>query len=156
GEELLIAHRTDEALTQIRKTIRMDPFFALAHYVQGEAFVQKKMNQEAIAEFQRAIELSPGSAAFSANLAHVYAVSGNKDKAEGILNDLKQSHHDSSNSPQIALVYVGLGDNDRALAFLERAFEDRFNPGVLMRPAFDPLRSDPRFGELLRRIGLSP
>lgn len=157
AEELLIAHRTDEALAQIRKAIRMDPFFALAHYVLGEVLVQKQMNGEAIAEFQKAIELSPGSAAFSANLAHAYAVSGDKNKAEIILNDLrKQSHPDSSNSPQIALVYVGLGENDRAFAFLEKAYEDRFNPGVLMRPAFDPLRPDPRFGKLLRRIGLNP
>jgi TolB-like protein/DNA-binding winged helix-turn-helix (wHTH) protein/Tfp pilus assembly protein PilF len=157
GEELLIAYRTDEALTQIRKTIRLDPFFALAHYVLGEVLVQKQMTPEAIAEFQKAIELSPGSAAFSANLAYAYAISGNKDKAKVILNDLRnQSHPDSSNSPQIALVYVGLGENDQAFAFLEKAHKDRFNPGVLMRPAFDPLRSDPRFGRLLRRMGLNP
>jgi TolB-like protein/DNA-binding winged helix-turn-helix (wHTH) protein/Tfp pilus assembly protein PilF len=157
GEELLIAHRTDEALARVRKTIRMDPFFALAHYVLGEALVQKQMNGEAIAEFQKAIELSPGSAAFSANLAYAYAVSGDRDKARVILNDLRnRSHHDSSNSPQIALVYVGLGETDQAFAFLEKAYEDRFNPGVLMRPAFDPLRSDPRFGMLLRRMSLNP
>jgi TolB-like protein/DNA-binding winged helix-turn-helix (wHTH) protein/Tfp pilus assembly protein PilF len=157
GEELLIAHRTDEALAQIRKTIGMDPFFALAHYVLGEVLVQKQMNREAIAEFQKAIELSPGSAAFSANLAYAYALGGNKDKARTILNDLKtQSHHDSSNSPQIALIYVGLKENDQALAFLEKAYQDRFNPGVLMRPAFDALRSDARFIKLLRQIGLNP
>ena len=157
GEELLIAHRNDEALAQIRKTIRMDPFFAMAHFVLGEVLVQKQMNTEAIAEFQKAIELSPGSVAFSANLAHAYAVSGNKHEAKAILNNLRnQSRLDSSKAPQIALVYVGLQDNDQAMAFLEKAYEDRFNPGVLMRPAFDPLRSNPRFGMLLRRMGLNP
>jgi tetratricopeptide (TPR) repeat protein len=156
AEELLIARRYDEALRQIRKAINMDPFFALAHYVQGEVFLQKQMNLEAAAEFQKALELSPGSAAFTANLAYVYAVSGKPADARNMLKDLKNgSHHASSNFPEIALIYVGLGDKDEAMAWLEKAYADRFNPGVLMRPAFDPLRSDPRFETLLRRMGLS-
>ena len=72
-----------------------------------------------------------------------------------ILNDLKgRSRAGFSNAPQIAVVYVGLDEKDQAMAWLERAYAERFNPGVLMRPAFDPLRSDPRFLDLLRRIGL--
>ena len=133
----------------------MDPFFALVHYVLGEVFVQKHMNNEAIAELQKAIELSPGSTAFAANLAYAYAVSGKKDQALKILNDLKSRSQASSNFPEIALVYVGLDERDQAIAWLEKAYAERFNPGVLMRPAFDPLRSDPRFQNLLRRIGLS-
>jgi Flp pilus assembly protein TadD len=134
----------------------MDPFFALAHYVLGEVFVQKHMNDEAIAELQKAIELSPGSAAFTANLAYAYAVSGKRGKAVNILNELKnRSHGVSSNFPQIALVYVGLDERDQAMAWLEKSYTERFNPGVLLRPAFDTLRSDPRFQNLLRRTGLS-
>jgi tetratricopeptide (TPR) repeat protein len=156
AEELLIAHRYDEASKQIRKTINMDPFFALAHYVLGELAVQKQMHNEAIAEFQKAIELSPGSTAFRANLANAYAVSGKRDNARNILNDLTNgSHYASSDFPEIALIYVGLGESDSAMSWLEKAYEDRFNPGVLLRPAFNPLRSDPRFENLLRRIGLS-
>ena len=156
AEELLIAHRYDDATRQIRKTINMDPFFALAHYVLGEVLVQKRMNNEAIGELQKAIELSPGSSAFTANLAYAYAVSGRQDQAVKILNDLKsRSRGASSSFPEIALVYVGLGDRDQAMAWLEKAYAERFNPGVLLRPAFDPLRSDPRFQTLLRRIGLS-
>jgi TolB-like protein/DNA-binding winged helix-turn-helix (wHTH) protein/Tfp pilus assembly protein PilF len=156
AEELLIARRLDEASTQIRKTINMDPFFALAHYVLGELFVQKQMDSEAVAEFQKAIDLSPGSTAFTANLAYSYAVSGKRGDAVNILNDLKnRSRHASANFPEIALIYVGLGERDQAMAWLEKAYEDRFNPGVLLRPAFDPLRSDIRFETLLRRIGLS-
>jgi tetratricopeptide (TPR) repeat protein len=156
AEELLIARRYDEASKQIRKTINMDPFFALAHYVLGEVFLQTQMNTEAVAEFQKAIDLSPGSAAFTANLAYAYAVSGKRDNAINVLNGLKNgSQYASSDLPEIALIYVGLGEKDQAMAWLEKAFAERFNPGVLMRPAFDPLRSDPRFETLIRRVGLS-
>jgi TolB-like protein len=154
AEELLIAHRYDEAINQSRKTMNMDPFFALTHYVLGEVFVQKRMYNEAIAEFQKAIELSPGSAAFTAHLAYAYALSGTRDKAANLLNDLKNRSHDAVSNPCIALVYVGLGEKDQAMVWLEKAYSERFNPGVLMRPAFDPLRPDPRFQDLLRRIGL--
>jgi TolB-like protein/DNA-binding winged helix-turn-helix (wHTH) protein len=154
AEELLIAHRFDEAISQSRKTMNMDPFFALTHYVLGEVFVQKRMYNEAIAEFKKAIELSPGSAAFTAHLAYAYAISGTRDKAVTLLNDLKNRSHDAVSNPCIALVYVGLGESDQAMVWLEKAYAERFNPGVLMRPAFDPLRPDPRFQDLLRRIGL--
>ncbi len=156
AEELLIAHRYDEAITQSRKTMDLDPRFAVAHYELGQAFVQKHMYNEAIAELQKAIALSGGSTTCTSNLAYAYAVSGSKNEAVKILNDLKnRSNHGVSNAPEIALVYVGLDEHDQAMAWLEKAFAERFNPGVLLRPAFDPLRSDPRFQDLLRRIGLS-
>jgi len=157
AEELLIAHRYDEAITQSRKTMDLDPRFAVAHYELGQAFVQKHMYNEAIAELQKAIALSGGSTTCTSNLAYAYAVSGSKNEAVKILNDLKnRSNHGVSNAPEIALVYVGLDEHDQAMAWLEKAFAERFNPGVLLRPAFDPLRSDPRFQDLLRRIGLKP
>jgi TolB-like protein/DNA-binding winged helix-turn-helix (wHTH) protein/Flp pilus assembly protein TadD len=156
AEELLIAHRYNEATEQARKTINMDSFFAPAHYVLGQALVQKHMYKEAIAELQRAVELSEGSTAFTANLAYAYAVSGSRNEAVKILNDLKNRPQNGfSNAPEIALVYVGLDQKDQAMSWLEKAFEESFSPWVLMRPAFDPLRSDPRFQNLLHRIGLN-
>ena len=108
AEELLVTHRYDEATEQARKTINMDSFFAPAHYVLGQAFVQKHMYQEAIAELQKAVELSEGSTAFTANLAYAYAVSGRRNEAVKLLNDLKnRSRNGFSNAPEIALVYVG-------------------------------------------------
>jgi TolB-like protein/DNA-binding winged helix-turn-helix (wHTH) protein/Tfp pilus assembly protein PilF len=155
AEELLVAHRYDEAIKQILKTMNMDPYFAPAHFVLGEVFVQKHMNKEAVAELQKAIELSPGSTAFKANLAYAYAVSGMREEAIQGLNDLKNRRQTGvSNSPEIALVYVGLGEKDQAMIWLEKAYKERFSPWVLMRPAFDPLLPDPRFQGLLRRLGL--
>jgi len=156
AEEFLIDHRYDEAATQTQKTINMDRFFAPAHYVLGATFVQKHKYDEAIAELQKATQLSEGSTAFNANLAYAYAVSGRRNEAVKILADLKnQSQHGFSNAPEIALVYVGMNDKDQAMTWLNKAFDERFSPWVLMRPAFDPLRSDPRFQDLMRRIGLS-
>jgi TolB-like protein/DNA-binding winged helix-turn-helix (wHTH) protein/Flp pilus assembly protein TadD len=156
AEELLIAHRYDEAEKQTRKTINMDRFFAPAHYVMGATLVQKQRYDEAIAELRKATELSEGSTAFNANLAYAYAASGRRTEAVKILDDLKnQSKHGFSNAPEIALVYVGMDDKDQAMMWLNKAFDERFSPWVLMRPAFDPLRSDPRFQDLLHRIGLS-
>ena len=133
--------------------MNIDPFFALTHYVLGEVFVQKHMYSAAIAELQKAIELSPGSTAFAANLAYAYAVSGRRDDAVKILNDLKnRSSQGFSNAPEIAMVYVGLDEKDQAMAWLEKAYAERFSPWVLMRPCFNPLRSDLRFQELLHRI----
>jgi TolB-like protein/DNA-binding winged helix-turn-helix (wHTH) protein/Tfp pilus assembly protein PilF len=155
AEELLVAHRFDEAIKQIRMTIVLDPFFAPAHYVLGQALVQKHNYNEAIAELQKAIELSPGSTAFTANLAYAYAVSGMRDEAAKKLNDMKnRSPQAFSNAPEIAMVYVGLGQKKQAMAWLEKGYAERFSPWVLMRPCFDPLRSDPGFEDLVRRIGL--
>jgi hypothetical protein len=79
-----------------------------------------------------------------------------KGEALKLLNDLKNgSSHVFSNAPEIAVIYVGLGQKDQAMVWLEKAYVERFNPAVLMRPCFDPLRSDPRFQDLLGRIGLS-
>jgi TolB-like protein/Flp pilus assembly protein TadD len=89
AEELLIAHRYDEAIKQSRKTMDLDPRFAVAHYELGQALVEKHMYNEAIAEFQKAIALSGGSTTCTSNLAYAYAVSGRRNEAVKMLNDLK-------------------------------------------------------------------
>ena len=72
-----------------------------------------------------------------------------------IVKDLEsRQSQDSSTGSNIALIYVGLGDNARAMIWLNKAYRARFNPSILMRPGFDPIRADPRFQELLHRIGL--
>jgi TolB-like protein/DNA-binding winged helix-turn-helix (wHTH) protein/Tfp pilus assembly protein PilF len=155
ADALCIAHRYDESVEQSQKTIEMDPHFAVAHYELGQALEQKQRHDEAIVEFRRAIELSGENTTFESNLANAYAVSGRKEEAMNIVKDLEsRQSQGSSTDASIALIYVGLGDNDRAMIWLNKAYQARFNPSILMRPVFDPLRPDPRFQDLLHRIGL--
>src|SRR5437016_9737834 len=139
AEILLVAHSYDQAIEQSRKTVDMDPNFAIAHYELGQALVQKHSYNEAIVEFQEAIELSGGSIPCTSNLAYTYAVSNKRNEAVKILNDLKT--RSTRNPSEIALMYVGLGEKDQATKWLEKAYAEHFNPSILLRPAFDPLRS---------------
>jgi hypothetical protein len=78
-----------------------------------------------------------------------------KPEAVALLDNLKNSSApDYAHAIHIAMIYTALGDRDEAISWLKQGLEDRFNPGVLTRPCFDPLRSDPRFQDILRRVGL--
>jgi TolB-like protein/DNA-binding winged helix-turn-helix (wHTH) protein/Tfp pilus assembly protein PilF len=155
AELLLIAHLPDESIQQSRKTIEMDPNFALGRNQLAQAYLEKHMFGEAIAEIQKAIQLSGGSSTCTANLARAYAASGKTAAAVGLLNDLKKrSASGDPHTAEIAMIYAALGNNDQAMSWLAKSYEERFNPGVLLRPGFDPLRSDSRFRDLVRRIGL--
>jgi TolB-like protein/DNA-binding winged helix-turn-helix (wHTH) protein/Tfp pilus assembly protein PilF len=155
AELLLIAHLPDESIQQSRKTLEMDANFALAHNQMGQGYLEKHMFGEAIAEIQKAIQLSGGSPTFTANLARAYAASGQKAAAMEQLNDLKKrSASGDPHSSEIAMIYAALGNSDQAMTWLDKSYEQRFNPGILLRPGFDPLRSDSRFQDLVRRIGL--
>ena len=134
----------------------MDPNFGLAHNHLAQAYLQKHMNDEAVAELQKAVQLSGDSPTCVANLARAYVASGNRSEAERLLSDLKKrSSHGYSHASEIAVIYAALGDKNQAMSWVEKGYEERFNPGVLLRPGFDPLRSEPRFQELVRRMGLS-
>jgi TolB-like protein/DNA-binding winged helix-turn-helix (wHTH) protein/Tfp pilus assembly protein PilF len=155
AELLLIAHLPDESIQQSRKTIQMNPGFAFAHNQLAQAYIEKQMFGEAISELQQAIRLAGDSPIFVANLARAYAGSKRRAEATALLNDLKK--RSDSGSPliaEIAMIYTALGEKDQAVSWLEKGYEARFNPGVLERPSFDALRSDPRFKDLVRRIGL--
>jgi TolB-like protein/DNA-binding winged helix-turn-helix (wHTH) protein/Flp pilus assembly protein TadD len=155
AELLSLAHDEDAAIQQSRKTLELDPNFGLAHNHLGQAYLQKHMVNEAIGELQKAVTLSGGAATCMANLARAYVAADRRSDAGALLDDLR--HRSSplhSYASEIAVIYAALGDRDQAMAWLERGASERFNPGVLLRPGFDPLRGDPRFVDLVRRVGL--
>jgi adenylate cyclase len=156
----LYARKYDKALDQIEKTIEMDKNFAQAYPWLGLILEQQGKYPEAIAAFQKAIKLFPGGSSIAeAELAHTYAVSGDREKALKIiakLQALAKSKYVSSF--QIAAIYAGLGEKDQAFAWLEKAYEERSDGLVNLKAEqrFDNLRSDFRFKDLARRVGLIP
>ena len=153
---LCISRLFDDAVQQSERTLALDPTFGNGHFELGEALVQKQQYQTAIAEFQKAIELSGHLAAFDANLANAYAVSGRRAEATAIARDLEaRSQLNPSADANVALIYVGLGDWDQAMLWLNKAYDARFYPTILLRPTFDALRSNAQFQDLRRRMGLA-
>jgi TolB-like protein/DNA-binding winged helix-turn-helix (wHTH) protein/Flp pilus assembly protein TadD len=155
AELLLLTHSYDESVKQSRKIIEMDPTFAIGHKQLGDAYLLKQMNKEAVEELKEAVRLSGGSPICTADLARAYVASGKTNDALKLLHDLKKSSNASfTNAPHIAMIYASMGDHDQAMQWLERAYEERFNPSILLRSGFGPLRSDPRFEDLELRIGI--
>ena len=156
----LNARQYDLALDQIEKTVEMDKNFAQTYPWLGLILEQKGRYPEAIAAFQKAIKLFPGgSSVAEAELAHTYAVSGNREEAQKIIAELQQlAKSKYVSSFQIAAIYAGLGEKDQAFAWLEKAYGERSDGLVNLKAEqrFDSLRSDPRFQDLARRIGLIP
>ena len=155
AEFLLLTHSYDESIKQSRKVIEMDPTFATGHKQLGDAYLLEQMDKEAVAELQQAVRLSGSSPICIADLARAYVASGKLNEAVKLLSDLEKSSNASlTNAPQIAMIYASMRDNEQAMNWLERAYEERFNPSILLRSGFGPLRSDPRFEDFLHRVGL--
>jgi tetratricopeptide (TPR) repeat protein len=159
GRILLYAGRDDLGIEQLRKTLEMDPNFAHAHFYLGWAYVRKGAFTEAIAEFQRAITLSPNIFRYKSGLVYAYARAGKSAEARKLLSELTEhSKRTYVSWYDFAAIYAGLGDKNQAFAFLEKPYEERDASLVQAKvyPLLDPLRSDPRFADLLHRIGLPP
>ncbi len=166
GWHYLYARQYDQALDQIEKTIEMDKNFAQTYPWLGLILEQKGRYPEAIAAFQKAIKLFPGGSSIAeAELAHTYAVSGDREKAQKIIAELQElSKSKYVSSFQIAAIYAGLSaspartEKDQAFAWLEKAYAERSDGLVNLEneQRFDSLRSDPRFTDLARRVGLIP
>jgi tetratricopeptide (TPR) repeat protein len=134
----------------------MDPNLGFVHWLLGLAYMYKGSYEPAILALQKSIPLSGDSPDEPASLAHAYALSGRRAEARQILMDLNERAKRSYVSPgAVADLYFLLGDKDRAFVLLEKALDERDNMMVLLKvePMFDPLRSDPRFTNVLRRIG---
>ncbi len=159
GRIFYFARQYDRAIEQCRKTFELDPNFAEAHRTLGSAYEAKDMYAEAIGEFERAVTLSGGNPRMTGALAHAYAVAGKKAQATKLLNELKDLAKQSYVPAfHIATICAGLGDKEQAFAWLETAYEDRSQWLIWLKvdPRLDSLHSDPRFADLVRRIGLPP
>jgi serine/threonine protein kinase/tetratricopeptide (TPR) repeat protein len=158
GGALVFARQWDPAIEQLHRAIEVDPTFWFSHCFLGRAYEQKGKLPEAIAEFQRALELEEDNAEIWSGLGHAYALSGKRAEAQKVLEHLKGVSAHSWVAPyNIAVIYAGLGEKEQAFAFLDQAYKDRsyYLPTYLATDArIDSLRSDPRFVELRKRVGL--
>jgi tetratricopeptide (TPR) repeat protein len=158
GTMLYLARRYDEAIEQYLSTLEIDSNFMIAHWMLGLSYEQKKMYPDAIRQFQEALSLSPDSSLSRALLGHVYAISGQRNQALEMLDDLAQlSRQRYVSSYRVATIHSGLGDQDRAFEWMERAIEERDGWLMWLRvdPVLDSLRTDTRFIDLVRRVGLT-
>ena len=151
------SRRDDDAISWFHRVLGMDTSYWRAHWGLGLALVQKKNYEEAIAELRKAVEISGRGGVQLGSLGCAYAVAGRRADALEVVEKLKASLKEHYVPPAaFALVFCGLGEKDQALAWLERAVEER-DPWVTalkVEPMFDSLRSDPRFLDLMRRVGL--
>jgi len=158
GNRLNEARRYEEAANQCRKTLDMDPNFGLAHLCIGISYVNEGHFQEGIPALQKGMELLPGDPYSMEELGIAYALSGDRARAREILTKLKGSSQPHLPSYSIAMVYAGLADKEQTISWLERGCDERNDDMVYMKiePVLDPFRSDPRFQDLIRRVGFPP
>jgi len=159
GWVFYLARQYPLAVEQCQMTLELDPNFFVARRYLGLAYEQEGLHDKAVAELQKAAVLSGGSPLTRAELAHGYAMSGRRAEARKVLEELRErSKREYISSYFVATIYAGLGSKDQAFAWLQKAFEDRADELVFLKadPRFDPLRSDPRFQDLLRRMNFPP
>ena len=160
GRLLHFQRRYDDAIEWHRKALAISPNFVEAHFNLGMVYEQKSMFPAAISQFGKVSRIAGTRASFwSAGLGHAYGLAGMSKQARNILKQLLEVTSPLSPiSPfDIAWVYLGLGEKDAALTWMDTAFAERCTPLVYqdIEPALDPLRSDPRFQNLLQRMKLS-
>ncbi len=156
AKNLYLAGRYDEAIDQYRNSFQVDPNFPIAHKGLSEVYVQKGMHDEAIAEIEKAIALSGRSIFILDDLGYIYASAGKRDEAAKVLEDLDRLASDQY-VPAYGrvLICAALGDKEKAMAWLEKAYEERsFLVYLKVDPVFDALREEERFATLLDRMGL--
>jgi tetratricopeptide (TPR) repeat protein len=153
------ARQYQEAIRRFRNTVSLFPEFATAHWWLGNTYMANGTHQEAIVAYQKARSLSGASAAEVAALGQAYAKGGIRGYYLWELRRLREeSKRRYVGAVASASLYAGLGEKDQALSYLEKAYEERDSDLTLLQiePAFDPLRSDPRFQDLLRRMNFPP
>jgi serine/threonine protein kinase/Tfp pilus assembly protein PilF len=159
GWALYFARRPDECIAHSRKAIEMElhPFWN--HFMLGWGYEQKGNFAEAIRALEQAVENSKQSPVTLWTLGHAYAVAGRTEDANRLLQNLIEKSQTKYVPPyEIGMVYLGLGQRDRAFEYFEKGYEERSGWMAYLKvdPRLDPVRSDPRFADLYRRVGLPP
>lgn len=157
GWHLYYARRYDEAITQFERTLELDPNFALVRFTLGMAYLQKGLHNRAITEFRQAADLGANAPLYLAALGHAHAVVGRRSEARQVLRELQQMRQQRF-VPALysAGIHAGLGQGEQAIVWLERAYQERFDYLLYLKvePIFEGLHADPRFQDLLQRVGL--
>ena len=151
------ARRDDEAIVRLERTLQLDPTFWITHLILGKVYIQQRKYPEAVAAFVKARDLSHGNSEAIASIGCAAALAGDKAKARAVLDELKGLSVQHYIPPfNVAMVYTGLGDQNEALSWLEKACEERDVRVTILKvdPRWDSLRSNPRFIAILKRIGL--
>lgn len=154
---LAAMHRYDEAIQEIKKGLEIDQNFSRGHSVLGLSYFLKGKSSDAIQEMKKAIELSDSSLEYIALLGYIYGFSGQREEAEKILIKLLLLEKQQYVSPcLIGGLYLSTGEKDQAFLWYNRASEehDVAMEGLKTDPLFDPIRGDPRFAELMKKVGL--
>ena len=153
------ARRFGPARQFAQKTLEMSPTFPPGLRLLGSVNLAEHRDEDAISQMRRLSELAPGNSLHVAMLAHAEARAGHRRVAESIVGSLiKSSKTEFVPATHIAMAYVGLDDRDEAFRWFERGFAERAQALTFLKvePIFDPVRSDPRFDDLLKRVGLTP
>src|SRR5438128_883164 len=148
------ARRYDDAMVQVRKTLELDPTSTLAHNLLGRCRLWKGDTAGAITEFQRS-KINITGAWYQGLLGYAYAISGDRPKAEQILRELEaQAKRQYVNSSAFAAIYLGLGEKEKALDWLDKAYENQESACWLLKadPIYDGIRNEPRFQALVQKV----
>ena len=148
---------TDTAIKQSNKVLELDRDFPRPHVLLGNVYLRQARCEEGIAEMQKAVELSGRSSGYLRSLGYAYGVCGRRAEALAIIKEQELKYEKKeAHAQDIAAVYSGVGDKDQAFAWLEKDFRSHSTSlsGITVNSSFDPLRNDPRYADLLRRMGL--
>jgi tetratricopeptide (TPR) repeat protein len=157
--QLYLARKFDRAIEQAYDTLEMDGNFAISYVVLGEVYLSKGMYRDGLSALEKYSALSRRNATSLAFLGYSHARLGERNEALRMIEELKAASQQSFVPALfVALVYAGLEDKDQAFTWLEKACEERFNrlAYINVDALWDPLRSDPRFADLLRLVGIPP
>jgi TolB-like protein/DNA-binding winged helix-turn-helix (wHTH) protein/Tfp pilus assembly protein PilF len=156
GKELYFVRRYDEALVELRRALELDPNFVSAHNWISDTLLEKRLYNEAIAELEKTKPFKE-ERVYIRQTAYLYARTGRRAEARAALaKSLQLSNGKQVSSGAVALTYAALGEKNESFQWLEKAYTDRssFMTSLKYWSVFDPLRGDPRFSDLLRRVGL--